>query len=224
MTVNTVKQTKNIYYKLTGILIMLTLLLTGCSGGSAKDHDTVVWIGDSLTQGSLGDIDDNLANAPYVTLSQLTGLKVEGFGYYGYNTHDIMWCYRDETQANQTVDPSKVYVFWVGANDWVHDGIVSTEVDGVNAEVDAILAKGVEDYIVIGTIARKELREKIDNRIAYEIINDKLEEKYGEHYMDVIDIITETGYGPDDVHLRQEAYDRVAGAVRDKLKSLKYIR
>lgn len=188
-----------------------------------QENRIIVWIGDSLTQGSLGHENDNLANAPYVKLAELSGHEVEGFGFYGNNAHDILWRFRDETQENQSIDPDKVYVFWIGANDWVHDGVVSTDVTHVNEEVDTFISKGVEDYIVLGTIARKELREFIGDVPAFAIIDYQLMEHYGDRYMGVSEVITLDGYGPDDIHLTQDAYDRVAQAVYDKLMDMNYI-
>lgn len=186
-------------------------------------HDTIVWIGDSLTQGSLGHDNDNLANAPYVKLANLSGRNIEGFGFYGNTAHDIFWLFRDETQKNQSIDPSKAYIFWVGANDWVNNGVVSTDAGPIIAEIDNFISHGVTDYIVIGTIARVELRDESAGAPAYKIIDEQLKNHYGSHYLDVIDVITLDGYGPDDIHLTQEAYDNVAKAVYNKLKSLNYI-
>ena len=179
----------------------------------------IVWLGDSLTQGSLGDNNDNLPGAPYETLKKLVNVPVEGYGLYGYNTHDIFWVYMDSTQYNQTIDPKKTYIFWVGSNDWVVEGVTNSDTAPVIAEIDRFLSlEGpVKNYIVIGTTARYELGDM------YKKINSDLSAKFGSHYLDVIDVIGKDGYGPDRIHLTQGGYDAVARAVYEKLKSLGYI-
>lgn len=179
----------------------------------------IVWLGDSLTQGSLGDDNDNLANAPYEKLKNMVNVPVEGYGLYGYNTHDIFWVYLDEDHFNQEVDPQKTYVFWVGSNDWVVDGIPNSETSGVINEIDSFLNRGggISNYIVLGTTSRINLGD------LYIPINKELKSHYGQHYMDVIDIINKYGYTPDNTHLSQESYDAIAAAVYEKLKSLGYI-
>ena len=174
----------------------------------------IVWIGDSLTQGSLGGDGDNLPNAPYEKLKKKVSVPVEGYGLYGCNTHDIFWAFMDSGHYNQTIDPKKTYIFWVGSNDWVIDGTPNFDTSGVIAEIDRFLAlEGtVNNYIVIGTTARYELGDM------YKTINASLANKYGIHYLDVIDVIGPNGYGPDKIHLTQKAYDAVANAVYKKLK------
>lgn len=185
----------------------------------------IVWLGDSLTQGSLGRENDNLENAPARKLEELSGHEVDDYGFYGYNTHDIFWVYRDETQKNQTVDSEKVYVFWVGSNDWVRDDIPNCDITSVVEEIDRIIAAGnLTDYIVMGTTARVELRtDSGDELQMYQSVNKQLSEYYGEHYMDVCEFIGADGYGPDDIHLTQESYDSVAQGLYSKLISMKYI-
>ncbi len=173
----------------------------------------IVWLGDSLTQGSLGENNDNLENAPYVKLADYTDIPVEGYGFYGYNTHDIFWVYTDDSQYNQETDKDKFYILWVGSNDWVrHKEPVNTDIEPIVAEIEHFLSRGpVENYLILGTTKRKELREEIDGRPAYEIINEKLKAYYGNRYMDVNDVIDdENGYVEDSIHLTQESYDRVA--------------
>ena len=180
---------------------------------------TIVWLGDSLTQGSLGDDNDNLANAPYKKLQSLVSNKVEGYGLYGYKTHDIFWVYRDEGHYHQSIDPDKIYIFWVGSCDWCPDDGENTDTAPVIAEIDSFLASGpVKDYIVIGTTQRWRLGLE-----RAKIINANLAAKYGSHYMDVIDIIAANGFSPDNTHLSQASYDAIAAAVCNKLKALGYI-
>ena len=177
---------------------------------------TIVWLGDSLTQGSLGEEDDNIANAPYVKLQSLVPNKVEGYGLYGYRTHDILETYRSKEPA----DPDKIYIFWVGSNDWCQDFDENTNTVPVIDEVDRFLLENglIKDYVFIGTTQRWRLR--LDRAL---LINADLEARYGEHYLDVIDIIEANGFAPDNTHLSQESYDAIAVAVRDKLVSLGYI-
>ncbi len=180
----------------------------------------VVWLGDSLTQGSLGDDGDNLPNAPYEKLKTMVKTPVEGYGLYGFNTHDILWVYLEESWFGQTRDPNKTYIFWVGSNDWVVNGVPNTVTDNVISEIDSFLTRNgvvISNYIVIGTTARYELGD------SYKIINAALKDHYKQHYMDVIDVIGPNGYGPDKIHLTQSSYDAVAKAVYKKLKALKYI-
>lgn len=191
---------------------------------SGKKYDTVVWLGDSITQGSLGNPDDNLENAPYVTLRKLSGLNVEGYGFYGYNTNDIFWVYRDETQKNQKVDNSKLYIFWVGSNDWVLDSGSNCDVAPVMERIDSFIASGnLKDYIIMGATARIGLRGEYNGKPLYDIINAELSKHYGSHFLDIQKTITMNGFGPDNTHLKQDAYDRVAGAVYDKLKEMEYV-
>ena len=177
---------------------------------------TIVWLGDSLTQGSLGEEDDNIANAPYVKLQSLVSNKVEGYGLYGYRTHDILETYRSKEPA----DPDKIYIFWVGSNDWCQDFDENTNTVPVIDEVDRFLLENglISDYIFIGTTQRWRLG--LDRALK---INTDLEARYGEHYLDVIDIIEANGFAPDNTHLSQASYDAIASAVRDKLKALGYI-
>lgn len=183
---------------------------------------SIVWIGDSLTQGSLGHDNDNLDNAPFVKLAELSGCSVEGYGFYGHVAHDVIWLFRDEDHCNQPIDPDKVYILWIGLNDWATGDSFNVDTQSVMAEIDAFLDHDVDKYIVIGATARYELRENIDGVPAYKIINDDLIKHYGSNYLDVIDVITEDGFGPDNIHLNQDAYDRVAEAVYNKLCELGY--
>ncbi len=187
---------------------------------SNPNAQPIVWLGDSLTQGSLGHDKDNLPGAPYETLKKLVDVPVEGYGMYFYPTHDIFWVYTDSDHFNQTIDPKKTYIFWVGSNDWAGDNIPNTETSGVIAEIDRFLnLEGtINNYIVIGTTARYELGPEMAKTI-----NSSLAAKYKEHYLDILDVIGPNGYGPDKVHLTQEAYDAVAHAVYEKLISLGYI-
>lgn len=190
-----------------------------------SDPDTIVWLGDSLTQGSLGHENDNLANAPYVELAKLTGRVIEGYGYYGYKTHDIFWVYVDENHENQKKDPAKTYVFWVGSNDWVVDGKTNDDAQTVIDEIDSFVSDGgITKFIVLGTTARYELRKdyKSNNGVdLYQSINDQLKEHYGDKYLDVNSVIsTDDGYGPDNIHLTQESYNEVASLVDNKIKEM----
>ena len=201
----------------------------GKKSGSTQSA-AVVWLGDSLTQGSLGHENDNLANAPYVKLSEISGFNVEGYGFYGYKTHDIFWVYTDEEHENQKKDPGKIYVFWVGSNDWVIDGITNDDAESVINEIDSFVnGGGITNYLVLGTTARYELRSdyagygKAANLNAgtdvYKVINDKLKAHFGDKYLDVNEVIPlDTGYGPDNIHLTQESYDAVARLVYEKLR------
>ena len=192
---------------------------------AGPDDDTpvkgqpIVWLGDSLTQGSLGDDNDNLAGAPYEKLKTLVDVPVEGHGFYGWNTHDVLWAYTAKEQLGQIADPHKTYIFWLGSNDWVVDGEPNTDTAPVIKEIDRFLhlEGNIPNYIVIGTTSRHRLKD------LYLPINADLEEHYKEHYMDVIDIINWYGYSPDKTHLSQECYDAVAEAVYEKLKDLGYI-
>ena len=178
----------------------------------------IVWLGDSLTQGSLGDNNDNLENAPYEKLREMVDVPVEGYGMYAYNTHDIFWVYIDEGHFNQKVDPDKTYIFWVGSCDWAPDDSVNSDTAPVIAEIDNFIARGpLTNYIVLGTTSRWRLGD------LYIPINKDLAAHYGSHYMDVIDIINKYGYSPDNTHLSQESYDAIAEAVYNKLKTLGYI-
>ena len=191
---------------------------------------TIVWLGDSLTQGSLGDDNDNFANAPYLRLAELSRRNVEGYGFYGYNTHDIFWVYSDEAHENQRKDPNKTYIFWVGSNDWVVNGVANDNAAPVISEIDRFVASGgINNFLVLGTTARHELRSDSEGTEGaaeaetnvYETINSQLREHYGIRYLDVNPAIPISGgYGPDNVHLTQQSYDDVADLVDRKLKEL----
>ncbi|MCR5734686.1 MAG: SGNH/GDSL hydrolase family protein [Lachnospiraceae bacterium] len=197
------------------------------TGKKAADNSdkTVVWLGDSLTQGSLGDMDDNLPNAPYEKLKQLSGAKVEGFGFYGFNTHDILWSYTAEAHAGQKKDPNKIYVFWCGSNDWTPGGIPNTDTAGVISEIDSFVAGGgITKYIVLGTTARNELRPDGNGPSRCELINKDLKAHYKERYLELDSFISiENGYVADKVHLTQASYDTVAYLVYEKLKQMGYL-
>lgn len=185
-----------------------------------KNAKAIVWLGDSLTQGSLGDDNDNLANAPYEKLKKMVNVPVEGYGMYGFNTHDVLWVYTDKDHYNQIADPDKTYIFWLGSNDWVTSEAINSNTEPVIKEIDRFLNLedgGIQDYIVLGTTSRWRLGD------LYIPINNDLAEHYGEHYMDVIDIINKYGYSSDNTHLSQESYDAIAAAVYEKLKTLGYI-
>ncbi len=180
----------------------------------------IVWLGDSLTQGSLGDNNDNLDNAPYKRLEAMVDVPVEGYGMYGYNTHDILWTYTDSDHLNQIADPNKTYIFWMGSNDWVTDEGKNTDTAPVIDEIDRFLNLedgGIKNYIVIGTASKRRLGD------LYIPINNDLKTHYQEHYMDVIDIVDKYGHAPGNTHLSQAAYDAVAQRVYEKLNSLGYI-
>ena len=179
----------------------------------------IVWLGDSLTQGSLGDKNDNLPGAPYEKLKTLVNVPVEGYGYYGWNTHDVLWYYTASEGLGQKADPNKTYIFWLGSNDWVVDGEPNSNTAPVIAEIDRFLhLEGeIKNYIVIGTTSRHRLGD------LYVPINSDLAAHYNIHYMDVIDIINKYGYSEDNTHLSQASYDAIAVAVFNKLKALGYI-
>ncbi|MCR5107952.1 MAG: hypothetical protein K6B28_07280 [Lachnospiraceae bacterium] len=205
--------------------------------GNTKDNDqsgaglkgstpTIVWLGDSLTQGSLGDMDDNLPNAPYEKLKQLSGANVEGYGYYAFKTEEILWSYTAENVANQVPDPEKIYVFWVGSNDFVHVGSsTNTDVDFVADQIDKFVTNNALDkYIVLGTTSRWELRENEEHPRQSDIINRLMSERYGDRFLNVDTILNDdTSYVFDSIHLTQEAYDGVAALVYEKLKSMGYL-
>ncbi|MBR4575087.1 MAG: InlB B-repeat-containing protein [Lachnospiraceae bacterium] len=182
-----------------------------------KKKQTIVWLGDSLTQGSLGDKGDNLDNAPYVRLAGKVDVPVEGYGFYGYKTREIFDAYQYD--CGQSIDPGKIYIFWVGSCDWVDDGRANSETGPVIAQIDDFLCKKgrIKNYIVLGTTSRHRLGNK------YIPINRDLSEHYGSHYMDVIDIINRYGYSSDRTHLSQASYDAIADAVYDKMKRLGYL-
>ncbi|MCR5507612.1 MAG: SGNH/GDSL hydrolase family protein, partial [Lachnospiraceae bacterium] len=183
--------------------------------------NSVVWLGDSLTQGSLGSPNNNLDNAPYVKLRAYLNMPVEGYGFWAYNTRQIFSAYRNTHK--QKVDPEKAYVFWVGSCDWFHDGAANTNTGPVIKQIDDFLASGkVTRYVVLGTTARRELRDGEK----YKTINNALKAHYGEHYMDVVEIIDRegNGYSRDQVHLTQNSYDAIAYALGDKLKSMGYVK
>ncbi|MCR5788341.1 MAG: SGNH/GDSL hydrolase family protein [Lachnospiraceae bacterium] len=175
----------------------------------------IVWLGDSLTQGSLGAENDNLAGAPYERLAMLCDKNpVEGHGYYAYFTDDIFHTYLESAEK----DPDHIYVLWVGSNDFTYrdDGAY----EDVMASIDAFLGEDLKKFVVLSTPPRYELREGD----VFSKINQALAAHYGEHYVEFTDRIpVPEGFSGDQIHLSQESYDLVADAVYEKLKELKYI-
>ncbi|MBR5407353.1 MAG: hypothetical protein IK111_06875 [Lachnospiraceae bacterium] len=169
----------------------------------------VVWLGDSLTQGSLGDDNGNVDNpqAPWRVLKEISGYDVEGFGYYGFYTHDILWKWGNDGGEK---DPDTVYVFWVGSCDFRESqGAVTT----VIKEIDTFLRNGhLDKYIVMGTTPREELGVSGARNV-----NQKLEDKYGDKYLDILPYVV---FGPDNLHLTESSYRAIAEVVYNKLKEL----
>lgn len=174
-----------------------------------KDHVDVVWLGDSLTQGSLGWDNNNKDNpqAPWRVLADISGWNVTGAGYFGYKTDDIFWSY---TEFGGVKDPSSIYVFWVGSNDFAQsvDNIVPV-MDSIDhfMEID-----GLKKYLVLGTTNRGDMDPN-----AYKGINEQFEKRYGDNYLDIMPYVE---YGPDNIHLTENSSGAVAEAVYNKLKEL----
>ncbi len=168
----------------------------------------VVWLGDSLTQGSLGDDNNNENNpqAPWRVLMDLSGYDVEGFGYFGLYAHDILWKWGDEGGVK---DKDTVYIFWVGSCDFRDS---ADNVSKVIDEIDTFLRNGYLDrYLVLGTTDRPEL-----GREGAIKVNDAFRERYKDKYLDILEYVE---YGPDNLHLTEASYHDIAEAVYDKLKS-----
>ena len=172
----------------------------------------IVWLGDSLTQGSLGPDNGNENNpqAPWRILAQMSGANVDGWGLFGYNTHDILWVFSENDGIR---DPAVTYIFWVGSNDF-HDspdniGNVISEIDQFNNNA------GITKYLVLGTTNRGDMEE------GFHIpVNNAFAARYGDQYLDIMPYVE---FGPDKVHLTEDSYRKVAEAVYDKLKSLGYL-
>ena len=175
----------------------------------SNDKPEIIWIGDSLTQGSLGDDNHNENNpqAPWRVLGEISGRKVAGVGFYGYVTSDIFWAYGE---YNGIKDPDIIYVYWVGSNDFYRS---PDNVKNVIEETDRFNENaGITKFLMLGTTDRHDMDPK-----AYIPINKTLEEYYGDKYLDIIPYVE---YGPDGVHLTEESYAAVAAAVNDKLNEL----
>lgn len=182
------------------------------SRGEADIPD-IIWLGDSLTQGSLGDdnFNENNPQAPWRVLAEISGCRVSGYGYYGYRTHDILWKFGEEGGIK---DPGIVYIFWVGSNDF-HDS--PDEVKYVIEETDRFNGNaGITRYLMLGTTNRGDMAP--DAHIG---INSQLKEHYGEKYLDIMPYVE---YGPDNIHLTESSYRKIAEAVYDKLLSAGYIK
>lgn len=170
----------------------------------------LVWIGDSLSQGSLGDDNFNTDNpwAPYYALQKHVDIPVDGYGYYGYVSHDCLWKFG---QDGGVKDPNTLYIFWVGSNDF-REGVKET--DTVIYEIDNFLANGnLTRYLVLGTTNREEIRDNGE----YIEINNKLAEYYKDRFLDIMPYVE---FGPDMLHLTKESYTRVGDAVYEKLHSM----
>ncbi len=183
----------------------------------------IVWIGDSLTQGSLGDMDDNLDNAPYVRLGRLCkdrGNIVEGFGYYGFVTSDIFWRYTEFYENGEPKDPEKIYVLWVGSNDFALASDPVSALPEVMGQIDRFLGADLKKYIVLSHLPRAETKPGD----IYKSINEGLKAGYGDHFLDITACASvPEGFNQDEVHLTQQSYDNVADAVFDKLIQMGYI-
>ncbi len=171
----------------------------------------IVWIGDSLTQGSLGDDnhDQNNPQAPYRVLGDISGLDVSGVGFFGYKTHDIFWAYGE---YNGIKDPDIVYIYWVGSNDFYES---VDNIDNVIDEIDRFNQNiGVKRYLVLGTTNRGDM-----DPTAYIPINRRFSNTYKDRYLDIMPYVE---YGSDGIHLTEESYAAVAQAVYDKLRAMKW--
>lgn len=180
----------------------------------AIEPSKIVWIGDSLTQGSLGGDNDNENNpwAPFRVMAAQLDIPVEGYGYYGLSTHDCLWSYTAPQHDGQTKDPDALYILWVGSCDFRDGGYGA--VDGVINEITDFLVKGnISRYLIIGTTDREEIRYNG----AYMAINSRFAGYYGDRY---IDIIPYREFGPDDLHLTAKSYENIADAVRAKLVTM----
>lgn len=205
--------------------VQMNANIEGDNLNNLQDNPVIVWLGDSLTQGSLGDDGDNYIGAPPIILKAKYGLEIEGYGFYGNTTNDVLWRYCDETQENQQIDPDKVYIFWLGLNDWVIDHVPNTDSQKVIDRLDNFIIGGkVDKYIVMGPTKRIELRETVNNQPMYDIINEAMKEHYGKHYMEVVDLISLDDFGPDGIHLKKETYEKVAEAVYKRLCDDGYIK
>lgn len=169
----------------------------------------VIWLGDSLTQGAL-DIDNGNVNnpqAPWRVIASKYGIDITGYGYYGYVTHDIFWKFGEDGGLR---DKNNVYIFWVGANDFV---LSDTAVYDVIKETNQFMENGgIDKYVIVGTTDR----ELLGHDKAIEI-NALLKKTYGSHYVDIIDCLE---FGPDGSHLTVDSYSKVADTVYKKLISL----
>ena len=171
-----------------------------------SDLPDIIWIGDSLTQGSLGDDNHNNNNpqAPWRVLGEISGLKVIGVGFYGYTTHNIFWAY---SEYNGLRDPQVTYVYWVGSND-CHES--PDNVKNVIEETDRFNANnGITDFLMLGTTDRSDMPAEYADSF-----NKALSDYYGDKYLDILPYVE---YGPDGVHLTEESYAAVARAVYEKL-------
>ena len=181
---------------------------TGQEAASQKNSGLpdIIWIGDSLTQGSLGDDNHNENNpqAPWRVLGEISGLKVNGVGFYGYTAHDIFWAYGE---YNGIKDPQITYVYWVGSND-CHESpdnvkYVIEETDRFNAN------NGITDFLMLGTTRRGDMPAEYADSF-----NKALSDYYGDKYLDILPYVE---YGPDGVHLTEGSYAAIARAVYEKL-------
>lgn len=176
-----------------------------------KDIPDIVWLGDSLTQGSLGDDNHNQNNpqAPWRVLGDISGLDVSGVGFFGYKTHDIFWAYGE---YNGIKHPDIVYIYWVGSNDFYES---VDNIDNVIDEIDRFNQNiGVKRYLVLGTTNRGDM-----DPTAYIPINRRFSNTYKDRYLDIMPYVE---YGSDGIHLTEESYAAVAQAVYDKLRAMKW--
>lgn len=165
----------------------------------------VIWLGDSLTQGSLGDDNGNVNNpqAPWRVVAN-HGVNITGYGYYAYPTHDIFWKFGEDGGKK---DCNNIYIFWVGANDFV---LSDTAVNDVIGEINNFVQAGsIDKYIVVGTTDRELLGH--DKAV---VINQTLKSTYGSKYIDILKYIE---FGPDGTHLTASSYQRIGEAVYQKL-------
>lgn len=173
----------------------------------------IVWIGDSLTQGSLGVDNHNQNNpwAPYRVLESMVDIPVEGYGYYGADTNICLWAYESPERDGQVKDPNALYIFWVGSNDFCDNG--AGMIDVVMCRIDQFINEGsISRYLVLGTTDRWEIRNG-----GYLDINSRFAEHYGDRFMDIMQY---RYFAADDTHLRKFAYVNIGKAVFTKLVEL----
>ena len=176
------------------------------SSAEPSELPPIIWLGDSLTQGSLGDDNGNVNNpqAPWRVIKANHGIDIAGYGYYAYTTHDIFWKYGEDGGKK---DSSKIYIFWVGANDFV---LSDTAINDVIGEINRFVEAGnITKYIVVGTTDRELLGH--DKAVA---INQTFKSTYGSKYIDILKYIE---FGPDGTHLTANSYAMIGEAVYQKV-------
>ena len=216
-------------------ILFISLILVACSGKqppaesllSSSGQRTIICWGDSLTA---GNEDGSGVTYPDV-LAQLSGDAVLNRGVGSQTSGQIL------ARAKGERIQADISIIWIGRNNSDHPEQVLSDIESL-----VEMLPPPKHFLVLSVlnsyhaaIGRKEYSN-------IRSINNALEHKYGEHYLDVrsillsqydwrdpVDLIDDwLGIVPsslryDNVHLNARGYEIVGRSVFDRLRHLKYL-